>query len=383
MSPERNIESLQKLLKQAKELPEANTTSPGFRTWRISVERTLTQIFGGDSIEVREFKKLGFSYRGIKFGGKDYSEFNRKNFLTDLAVILNSIDNYIDEFKEDNMRNKEIIQTTESNNLQLKKVFISHAHKDEFIVGQIIEILEALGLGDKQIFCTSFGEYGIQMGENFLERIKAELNSDSLVLFLLSENFYKSYVCLCEMGAAWVLTKEHIPILIPPFDFKDVEGVIPLTQGFKVNDSSRLNIFKDKVESFFGIPKPLNFHTWERKRDNVLDRINDKISKNNNSPSTAPQKALIEVRIMKFPKGKRIIKIRNTGKVTANNLTISFPQEDDFIITDDPSPIDIKPNHEIAVSIIVHSGSPNKTRLTFNWKDDLQENNIESQVIQL
>ena len=66
------------------------------------------------------------------------------------------------------------------------------------------------------------------------------------------------------MGAPWVLAKEHIPILAPPLDFSDVKGVIPLPQGFKLNDPLKLNIFKQRIESLFGVP-PLNISAWERK----------------------------------------------------------------------------------------------------------------------
>ena len=94
----------------------------------------------------------------------------------------------------------------------------------------------------------------------------------------LSKNFYTSPVCLCEMGATWVLTKNHIPILIPPFDFDDVKGVIPLTEGLKINDKLKLNVFKEKIESVLGLLPSLNQSAWEWKRDRIVARIDDKIS---------------------------------------------------------------------------------------------------------
>lgn len=136
----------------------------------------------------------------------------------------------------------------------------------------MIEILETVGLKSEQVFCSSFEGYGIDLGENFLERIKSELDSNVLVIFILSKNFYASPVSLCEMGAAWIKTREHIPVLIPPFDYKDIEGVIPLTQGFKINEPLKLNLFKQKIEELFGLD-PIDFSTWERKRDRILGRI--------------------------------------------------------------------------------------------------------------
>ena len=153
-----------------------------------------------------------------------------------------------------------------------KKVFISHSSIDSDIVEKVIDTLEAIGVPSEQIFCSSFEGYGIKLGSDFLETIKNELNSKVLVLFILSSNFYSSIVSLCEMGATWVKTNEHIPILIPPFNYENVKGVIPTTHGMKINEKAKFNSLKEKVESFMEL-KPINFSAWERKRDNILKEI--------------------------------------------------------------------------------------------------------------
>ena len=140
----------------------------------------------------------------------------------------------------------------------------------------MIEVLETVGLRSEQIFCSSFEGYGIDLGENFLERIKTELDSNVLVIFILSRNFYASPISLCEMGEAWIKTNEHIPVLIPPFDYKEIKGVIPLTQGFKINKPLTLNLFKQKIEELFWL-EPIDFSTWERKRDRILGRVKQEI----------------------------------------------------------------------------------------------------------
>jgi hypothetical protein len=160
----------------------------------------------------------------------------------------------------------------------ISKVFISHSSEDSNIVEEVIEILEVVGLDSNQIFCTSFEGYSIGFGENFLNTIKCELSSDSLVIFILSKNFYESPVCLCEMGAAWALVKEHIPILIPPLEYSDIKGVIPLSQGFKINEPLKLNLFKEKIESDFSISNKLTMSIWERKRDRIIARIEKEIT---------------------------------------------------------------------------------------------------------
>lgn len=68
--------------------------------------------------------------------------------------------------------------------------------------------------------------------------------------------------------------KEHIPVLIPPFDFKNIDGTLKLTQGFIINDFMKWNEFKDKLIQVFGL-EDLSDSVWERKRDRTINRINE------------------------------------------------------------------------------------------------------------
>jgi hypothetical protein len=153
-----------------------------------------------------------------------------------------------------------------------QKIFISHSSIDAKMVEKIIDVLEAIGVPSNKIFCSSFEGYGVKLGSDFLDVIKKELDSNVLVLFVLSANFYSSVVSLCEMGATWVKTNKHIPILIPPFDYKDVKGVIPTTHGMKINEKEKLNSLKDIIAEFIGL-EPLNTSVWERRRDNILKEL--------------------------------------------------------------------------------------------------------------
>ncbi|RUT43434.1 toll/interleukin-1 receptor domain-containing protein [Paenibacillus anaericanus] len=177
----------------------------------------------------------------------------------------------------------------------LKKIFISHSSKDSEYILPIIDLLEGIGVTSEEIFCTSYEPYGIPLGENFLERIKAELNENVLVLFVWSSNFFDSPVSLCELGATWVRSSKHIPILIPPFDFKDVQGVLPLSQGFKINVSEKINSFKTKILEFFGL-KELDTNIWERKRNNFLAQINEllNVSEGDSNEVSSQVKEVVE-----------------------------------------------------------------------------------------
>jgi hypothetical protein len=160
---------------------------------------------------------------------------------------------------------------------KFSRIFISHSSKDRKYVAEIIELLETIGVKSNEIFCSSFEGYGIALGEDFLETLKKELNNDILVIFILSNNFYKSPISLCEMGATWVKTNVHIPILIPPFSFEKIKGVIKNTQGIKLDESLQLNLLKENLEKSFNL-SPINQTIWESKRNRVLGRINSFIS---------------------------------------------------------------------------------------------------------
>lgn len=166
------------------------------------------------------------------------------------------------------------------NTNSLDKVFISHSSFDSKFVEHIIDILEVIGVPSDKIFCSSFEGYGVKLGSDFLDYIKTELNNNVLVLFVLSNNFYSSVVSLCEMGAAWVKTSQHIPILIPPFEYEDIKGVIPTTHGMKIDEKEKLNSLKEIVEELFEIDS-ININVWERKRDKILKDL--KVLLDNNS----------------------------------------------------------------------------------------------------
>lgn len=275
MDNQYKINQLKKLLEKTSIVTIEDCSDPDFKHWKNSVERTLIKIFGRDSTEFQHFNALNFYYKTSPlFAGIDCSDDHLRCFREDFKMLKESISEYINEIEEET--SNDTVTRADQKTTQVNKIFISHASNDAEVVEEIIELLEAIGVESNQIFCTSFEGYGIELGENFLDAIKNELSSDSMVLFVLSENFYASPVCMCEMGAAWVLSKEHIPLVVPPLSYSDIKGVLPLTQGMVLTDAMKLNSFKDKVEKTFSVTNKLSLSSWERKRDRVCSHL-DKI----------------------------------------------------------------------------------------------------------
>ena len=115
--------------------------------------------------------------------------------------------------------------------------------------------------------------------DNFLEVIKEKISSEVLVLFfLLTPNFYKSPISLCEMGAAWVQSKHHIPIVVPPFKFSDIRGVIPETQGMIINEPSHILELNNSLVKF-GLISQGNPNALDRSKSKFINSINEKLDK--------------------------------------------------------------------------------------------------------
>lgn len=109
----------------------------------------------------------------------------------------------------------------------VNKVFISHAYKDRDYVDALVELFKNIGLSHNQIFCTSAIGYDIKIDEDILSSIKEQFQNCSLHFICMhSDNYYKSAICLNEMGAAWVLDLPCTSMLLPGFETGQMTGVI-------------------------------------------------------------------------------------------------------------------------------------------------------------
>ena len=274
MKTSRKIKLLNDLKSGADEIKNRSSRDPVFKTWKNTVARTLSKIFGPESQEIKQFDQLDFFFHvAIMSLGANYSADHRRCFDRDMEIALRSIDQYISEFEDELCAESAEDKGEQQSSVFLERIFVSHSSEDLRIVEELVELLELIGLESNQIFCTSLPGYDIDLGDNFIEALKDELGNNVLVIFVLSRNFYQSPVCLCEMGATWALSKDHVPIVVPPLTFNEVKGVFPLTQGLVITDALRINALKDKIINDFNIQDQGKVSTWERRRDRILDRI--------------------------------------------------------------------------------------------------------------
>lgn len=164
-----------------------------------------------------------------------------------------------------------------------QKLFISHSSEDREYVQLIVNLLESIGV--TQIFCSSVPGYGVPLSEDIYDYLKREFSNFNLyVLFVLSDHYYNSVASLNEMGAAWVLQKEYMCILLPGFKFRSIEGAVnPRKVGIKLDTDSLdvlnyLNQWKEQLESMFHLI-PIQQARWERIRSDFLAEVGKLASK--------------------------------------------------------------------------------------------------------
>ena len=136
-----------------------------------------------------------------------------------------------------------------------------------------------MGLNQTQVFCSSLPGYGIPIDTNIFEYLRDQfLQYDLHVIFIHSENYYKSAISLNEMGAAWALKNSVTSILLPGFEFDQMVGVVNNQSiAIKLSDSDidlqdKLNQLYDKIVQEFGLTRKADI-IWQQKRDSFITEI--------------------------------------------------------------------------------------------------------------
>lgn len=159
--------------------------------------------------------------------------------------------------------------------VQSRTIFISHSSKDKWLVTPFIEKIMNLGLGipRNKIFYTSNKDTGIKSGEDFKKAIQKKLIQAKAVIQIISNNYKESEICLNEMGAAWVLSTNVIPFIMPPVDFNNIGFIHNTTQLLKLNNESDLYKFQDDHVELKGSTLKINQANYHKQVKDFLDII--------------------------------------------------------------------------------------------------------------
>jgi hypothetical protein len=157
------------------------------------------------------------------------------------------------------MEDKPSTSVVNKNETNQMKIFISHSSKNKNYGELLVEFLRNIGLKENEIIFTSNVAFGIPVGKNIFDWLKSQIEEKPFVIYLLSEQYYKSIACLNEMGAAWIIENKHAAIFTPEFDLSSKEfqnGVLdPREIGFYINDRDRILSFVELLSENFEISK--------------------------------------------------------------------------------------------------------------------------------
>ena len=176
--------------------------------------------------------------------------------------------------------------------VNLKRIFISHASKDSPFGDAIVGLLRGIGLAQNQIIYTSDPDYGIPPGQDIFDYLRDQIRNDTYMIYLLSNNYYNSIACLNEMGAAWVRQTDAQMLLLPGFDTNDPRfrsGVSnPNKMAVRVDDNVQmLKIVEDIVKQF-------NINLFNVNLQNVYEKYLLEIEMLKQKPTTQFSIALAE-----------------------------------------------------------------------------------------
>lgn len=215
-----------------------------------------------------------YNSRKTSFGFTTYD-----NMMSYLNALKSDSDFIMEQSTQDSITNA-------SHQTREKMIFISHSSADIDYVQSLVELLEDIGFKGKSIlFCSSVDGYGIPTGNNIYDHLKEQFSKNLHVIYLLSQNYYKSIPCLNEMGATWVTSKNHTAILTPDFNYSQIGGAVDASKiWFKMDDKHRISEFKEHLISEFEL-EPLESPVWERKRDQYLDEVRSTYESNKHKSS--------------------------------------------------------------------------------------------------
>jgi len=153
------------------------------------------------------------------------------------------------------------------------RIFVSHASQDVAIVQEFVALLKEIGVPNHHIFCSSLGGHGIPSGSEFKLYIREQFKESDVVVALLSQNYYMSGFCMCELGAVWITANQRFfPFLMGTLEFKDLKAVLVGTQGSRLDKATDLSELRDYIHQRLqgaGCNTPM----WDESRERFLTKL--------------------------------------------------------------------------------------------------------------
>jgi mannose-1-phosphate guanylyltransferase len=138
-------------------------------------------------------------------------------------------------------------------------IFLSHKSDDKPYADALEKFLIGLGIKSSQLIYTSHDMHRTPTNENFCDYLRNKIANNVFCIYLLSDKYFESPICLNEMGAAWVMHCDYIILTVPDFNFSNPKFescvIDKKRQGIKLKPDDMCYAgmidFKNKMQTLF------------------------------------------------------------------------------------------------------------------------------------
>jgi len=175
----------------------------------------------------------------------------------------------------------------------LPRLFISYATPDVKLAKAFANFVQlGADLKTEQVFITARPST-LPKGTPFVEAIRAGLDGATLAVLLLTPSYYQSQFCLAELGALWITQKHRVPIVVPPIDYADLDGVQLGEQAIRISSATGLDEMRDAITAALKSQVPTAL--WNEHKAEFLNRWDTEFADAIPEAELVPAEELIEL----------------------------------------------------------------------------------------
>jgi hypothetical protein len=153
----------------------------------------------------------------------------------------------------------------------MAEVFLSHIHEEEKVAKAVQRFLQQSFVNQYNIFLSS-DQRQVFAGENWLERIRQELNSASVVVLLLSQRSVERPWVNFEAGAAWLAKKDLIPVCFGKLSKDQLPKQYSWAQALNLTEDSEY-LVKSVAQHLKVLPPPTFGKEYDEAYRDLLDAL--------------------------------------------------------------------------------------------------------------
>lgn len=140
-------------------------------------------------------------------------------------------------------------------------IFLSHCSSNKKYGDALEKLLTGLGIKSHQLIYTSHPLHKIPLDKNIYEYLRENIDRETFVIILWSDEYLDSPACLNEMGAAWVMQSDYTNLYVPNFSFGNPKyhqcAVDTRKMGAVLNGDQHCMVnmieLKNKILKMFGL----------------------------------------------------------------------------------------------------------------------------------